>query len=261
MLDVNATCRFGDHNIINRCFADCTLGGCSFHDRIFRDGRFTQRSSLCHRTFVKVSLWARIVDRVTNRPCPRPCGGGSAMKRQVETAIGHFNHFTALTPRHIDVLGWRADNGGRDQELAEAGELPSSLDQRSLTRIAPGESVGVSWRRRVDVIQRAGHYRLVLALAGERGRAFRPSFSASVQVASERRVVALSSGSHRARVVGVGTRRVRLTVAPVRVPEGRLFALDFRLQAANAQEKLRKVAIAECAPQASANKRADRSNS
>jgi hypothetical protein len=163
--------------------------------------------------------------------------------------------------RAMSALAWQADNCSADQELAEAGESPSSLGERNLTRVAPGESVAVSWRRRVQLIQRAGHYRLVLPLAGERGRAFRPSFSASVRVASERRVVELSSGSHRARVAGVGTQQASLTVAPVRAREGQFFALDFRLQPANAQERIRKLASDKGARDAPAGARADRGKS
>lgn len=159
------------------------------------------------------------------------------------------------------MLDGRTDDCSGEQELAEVGEPLPSVHEQSLTRVAPGASVVVSWRRRVALIERAGHYRLVLPLAGERGGAFRPSFSASVRIASEQRVVELSSGSHRARVAGIGTQHARLTVAPVRAREGQFFALDFRLQPVNAQEKIRKVAFDESAKDAAAIARADRSGS
>jgi hypothetical protein len=119
-----------------------------------------------------------------------------------------------------------ADESAEDAEFAEVGEaIPPRIDVGYVT-VAPGEEIKLETHREVDLVQRAGGYRLALPLPIDRSAPYSPQFSADVTVQGLAAVKRLVSITHGGTVVGLGTPRAQLTVPNGRAYAGTQFVVD-----------------------------------
>jgi hypothetical protein len=141
---------------------------------------------------------------------------------------------SASWPTAAAPLDCGSDEPPESAQFAEAGEADPRAYASGTLWIEPGEEVFVRLRRTVDLFVRGARHRLVLPLVLDRGATFTPRFSAEVRIEAERPIAALASATHRGQALGLGERHAALIVPEGRVYEGRFFAVEFELGAAEA---------------------------